>query len=57
MGRIGMKTAVGLLSASLLLAASSTGALADGHSEMVFAFDADASQISEGVAVDAEGNV
>jgi sugar lactone lactonase YvrE len=52
-----MRTVVGLLTASALVGAMSAGALAAGHSETVVAFDPETFQFSEGVAVDADGNV
>jgi len=52
-----MRTVVGFLTASALVAAMSAGALAAGHSETVVAFDPETFQFSEGVAVDADGNV
>ena len=52
-----MKTLVGFLTASALVAAMSAGALAAGHSETVIAFDPETLQFSEGVAVDEDGNV
>ena len=52
-----MKTVIGFMTGSALVAAMGAGALASGHSETVIAFDPEAGQFSEGVAVDADGNV
>jgi sugar lactone lactonase YvrE len=57
LNKISVKTAVGFLTTSALVVSMSAGALAAGHSETVIAFDPEAFQFSEGVAVDADGNV